>query len=69
MIGKEDPNLFAYIRENAEETMVVLANFYGDTIARPAIEVINGRQAVCANYADEADVLRPYEARMYVIGK
>ena len=69
MIGKEDPNLFAYVRENAEETLVVIANFYGDTIARPDIAAIAGQQAVCANYADEAEVLRPYEARMYVIRK
>ena len=69
MIGKEDPNLFAYVRENEEEKLVVIANFYGDTIARPVIEDLKGQQAVCANYADEADVLRPYEARMYVIKK
>ena len=48
---------------------MVIANFYGDTIARPEIEGLAGQQAVCANYADEAEVLRPYEARMYVIRK
>lgn len=69
MIGKEDPALFAYVRENAEEKLVVIANFYGDTITRPVIEDLEGAQAVCANYADEAAVLRPYEARMYMIKK
>lgn len=67
----EDPDLFLYTRENEQEKLLVVANFHGDTIPMPSLEVLRSvdletAQILCENYADRAEVLRPYEARMYL---
>ena len=63
----DDENIFAYKREYAGMSMVVVCNFYGQTIDMPLTEECKDMELLISNYAkgDEA-VLRPYEARIYM---
>lgn len=63
----DDENIFAYKREYAGKSMVVVCNFYGQTIDMPLTEECKDMELLISNYAkgDEA-VLRPYEARIYM---
>lgn len=63
----EDENIFAYERKNADETLLVVCNFYGNTVKMPLTEETEGMELLISNYKETEDssVLRPYEARMY----
>ena len=63
----EDENIFAYERKNADETLLVVCNFYGNTVKMPLAEETEGMELLISNYKETEDssVLRPYEARMY----
>ena len=61
----EDKNIFAYKRETAEETLVVICNFYAEE-ASYELEGLDGMEVLIENYEGSVPgVLRPYEARMY----
>lgn len=64
-----DEDLFVYVRENAAEKLVVIANFHGKTAPGPEVEGLEQMELLCANYEDVTDVLRPFEARMYLFRK
>ena len=63
----EDENIFAYERKNADETLLVVCNFYGNTVKMPLAEETEDMELLISNYKETEDssVLRPYEARMY----
>lgn len=69
LLYPENEDLFAYVRENAAQKLLVIANFHGGTIRKPKIEGFGSAELLCANYSDETDCLRPYEARMYLVEK
>lgn len=66
----DDPDLVVYTRKNEAEKLIIVANFHGGTVAMPEIEGMEGAELVCSSYVDadeKAAVLRPYEARMYLV--
>ena len=65
----EHEAVFAYEREGAEETLLVVCNFYGDTIPDPLADRTHGERLI-GNYAEaQPGTLRPYEAAIYSIPK
>lgn len=68
MLLGEDENIFAYTRENGDSRLLVICNFYGETLEAPLAELRKNMELLVSNYKDakESEVLRPYEARMYL---
>ena len=68
LLLEDDENIFAYERQNAEQKLVVICNFYGETVEMPLSEEIEDMKLLLGNYKEIKDVtmLRPYEARMYI---
>lgn len=68
MLAADHPQVFAYARNTAEEELVVVCNFYGETLPCPVERDWSGYELLLTNESDPADpaVLRPYEARMYL---
>ena len=65
----EDPHIFAYTRTLEETTLLVICNFYGDTVHLQLPEYLDReKKLLISSYTDDGlpDVLRPYEARMYL---
>ena len=67
LLLEDDENIFAYERKTEEEKLVVVCNFYGNTVEMPLKEVCKDMELLIGNYGDmvELETLRPYEARMY----
>lgn len=68
LLLEDDESIFAYERKNADQTLLVVCNFFGETVDMPLAEECQGMEVLISNYgdADDAGVLRPYEARMYL---
>ena len=69
MLLPDDKEIFAYRRTNDSQTLTVICNFYGNERSIDAASLIpEGSKLLISNCADVADanVLRPYEARMYL---
>ncbi|MCI5621622.1 MAG: alpha-glucosidase [Lachnospiraceae bacterium] len=68
LLLEEDENIFAYQRKNADQTMLVVCNFFDQTVEMPLIEPCKDMKLLLGNYKEieDASVLRPYEARMYL---
>ena len=69
MLLPDDEEIFTYRRTNDSQTLTVICNFYGNERSIDAASLIpEGSKLLISNYADVADanVLRPYEARMYL---
>lgn len=68
MLLADDENIFAYIRENGDFRLLVICNFYDRTVKCPLKEPAGAVKLLICNYenTDRMDVLRPYEARMYL---
>lgn len=68
MLLAEDRNLFAYTREEGETRLLVVCNFYGQTVECPLGETMETMELLLGNYkeTERMEVLRPYEARMYL---
>lgn len=69
MLLPDDKEIFAYRRTNDSQTLTVICNFYGNERSIDAVSLIpEGSKLLISNYADvtDANVLRPYEARMYL---
>lgn len=64
----EDENIFAYIREDESAQLLVVCNFYNKTVECPLEESAKDMELLICNYKDieQAAILRPYEARMYL---
>lgn len=69
LLLEEDENIFAYERQSTDEKLIVICNFYGKTLEMPLKETCKDMDLLLGNYADitEPEILRPYEARMYVL--
>lgn len=69
LLLEEDEAIFAYLREAGEQRLLVLCNFFGAERTCPLKEMWEGKELLICNYAeqDRSGVLRPYEARMYLI--
>lgn len=63
----DDENIFAYERTLGDKKMVVVCNFYGNTIENPMTQITKDMPMVLSNYNENDDILRPYEARMYML--
>lgn len=71
MLLREDENIFAYTREDAGHRLLVICNFYGQTVNCPLDEPDESYRLLISNYkdTDQGMILRPYEARMYLAEK
>lgn len=70
LIFPENPDVFAYTRTLKGTMILVVCNFHGDTIELPLQEQLTAsNQLLISNYTGEhsESILRPYEARMYLI--
>ncbi len=68
MLLPEDENIFAYTRENEDSKLLVVCNFFDKTLPMPLNEETEGMELLLGNYGEamEAEILKPYEARMYI---
>ncbi|MBQ8233113.1 MAG: alpha-glucosidase [Lachnospiraceae bacterium] len=68
MLLPEDENIFAYTRENEDSKLVVVCNFFDKMLPMPLKEEVEGMELLLGNYGEamEAEILQPYEARMYL---
>ncbi|MBO5032506.1 MAG: alpha-glucosidase [Lachnospiraceae bacterium] len=68
MLLMDDENIFAYTRTNEDSQLLVVCNFYDQTVRCPLEEPDASMKLLISNYkdADHTMVLRPYEARMYL---
>ena len=64
LLDPEDPDLFAYIRENEEGRMLVVCNFSAKEREFTLPEGFEKAQRLIGNYPAEKGALRPYEAYM-----
>lgn len=69
MLLGDDEEIFAYTRTDADTRLLVVCNFYGRTVDCPLRELAGERELLICNYQEVShpDVLRPYEARMYLM--
>ncbi|NGM83229.1 alpha-glucosidase [Paenibacillus sp. 7124] len=70
LLFPDDKDLFAYTRTLDDTTVLVLCNFYGNTVSYDLPEELKGdKELLISNYSDEPvnGSLRPYEARMYLL--
>ena len=72
MLLEDDEEIFAYRREDTESRLLVVCNFFGNTVSRPISKLCGGMDLILTNYGSSADspstsceTLRPYEARIY----
>ena len=65
-----DEEVFAYKRTTEEQELLVICNFYGNTIERELEDFIGESELVLGNYEiEDINTLKPYEARMYLLNK
>lgn len=70
LLMENDENIFAYTREDEEHILLVVCNFYGNTVECPVAEEWKDAKILITNYEKGTDdILRPYEARMYYKSK
>ena len=69
LLVPDHDSVFAYRRSGSGELLVVV-NFYGETIPDPLMQEETGMEVLYRNYADggEEGMLRPYEAVWYYSG-
>jgi glucan 1,6-alpha-glucosidase len=65
LLCPEDPAVFAYLRQTAEEELLVVCNFTGAEVPFRWPEAFRGAERLIGNYAGQQDALRPYEGQMY----
>ncbi len=77
LLLEKDEQIFAYVRENEESRILVVCNFFGKPALCELEEAWDEAELLIGNYEGENDrpgemrdgfleVLRPYEARMYL---
>lgn len=67
LLAPEDEDFFAYTRENDNEKLCVICNFYGEKAKFKADGERKGMELLYGNYKTdgENDLYQPYEARIY----
>ena len=69
LLLEDDDQLFAYTRTSGTAKLLVLCNFRGAATKNPLAEMTAGMTLLYGTEPDaENDTLRPYEARMYLLG-
>ena len=66
MYLKEDPNIFAYKREDEQEALIFVCNFYENEVDFTLDKEVEGYELILSNYMDCGSKLKPYEARVYL---
>lgn len=68
MLLADHESIFAYIREDDQTQLLVICNFYDQTVDCPLKMPGEDMRLLISNYkdTDQNFVLRPYEARMYL---
>ena len=74
LLLSKDPDIFAYTRENEDQKLLVICNFFERTPELTLQEELQGMELLLCNYDCNRDsceslekiTLRPYEARMYL---
>ncbi len=68
LLLEKDENIFAYTRTNENSQLLVICNFFDQTLEYPLEQPDASMKLLIGNYkdADQAKQLRPYEARMYL---
>ena len=69
LLCPEDESVFAYTRDTDTEHMLVVCNFTGESAAFDMPTEYAGAKTLIANYVGEADMLRPYEAKVLYYAK
>ncbi len=70
LLLEDDEEVFAYKRGTDEQELLVICNFYGNTIERELEDLVGDSELVLANYdIEDINTLKPYEARMYLLNK
>ena len=69
LLCPEDESVFAYTRDTDTEHMLVVCNFTGESAAFDMPAEYAGAKTLIANYVGEADMLRPYEAKVLYYAK
>ena len=66
LLCKEDPQVFAYVRENETEQLLVVCNFYGEKTAFTMPQGWEDATCLLTNETGHEDgMLQPYEAFLY----
>ncbi len=71
MLLETDEDIFAYTRDGKSEQLFVICNFHDKTLECPLWEMWCKGKMLIGNYGDMGDgsILRPYEARIYLVEK
>ena len=69
MISPHNLHIFAYSRENKEQKLIVIANFSNTNRKFKLIENLNDKDIVLSNFEEHEKTLKPFETRVYIIGK
>lgn len=69
LLVREHPQVFAYTRTTEETELVVVCNFFEDEVACPVEKDWAQYELLLTNEKENSDdrVLKPYEARMYIL--
>lgn len=68
LLLENDENIFAYTRTNEDSSLLVVCNFYDNTVSCSLEKDVSDMELLISNYkdTDQMGILRPYEARMYL---
>ena len=69
MIDINNPHIFAYVRENDNEKVVVVSNFSNKEKKFKYLENLSEKDVVISNFDNRSSVLKPFETRVYLIKK
>ena len=62
-------NVFAYKRVTDSEEVVVISNFSKKEVKCSLLKELDNKDLVISNYQDHSELLKPYEARLYLVKK
>jgi len=71
MLVPKHPEVFAYTRTNENSELLVICNFFGNEIPCPVEKDLVPYQLLLSNEKEISDptILKPYEARIYLLNK
>lgn len=69
MIDINNPHIFAYVRENKNEKVVVISSFANKEKRFKYIEELADKDIVISNFDNHSSTLKPFETRVYLIKK
>ena len=69
MIDINNPHVFAYIRENKNEKVVVVSSFANKEVKFNYTKELSYKCIVISNYDTHFEKLKPFETRVYLINK